>query len=70
MARRSKVQTRTDCVIQAVMHVTHLKAGSELEIDPGKSEEKEAVSSGEVKASEHHPNGQEYARDDSDPVGV
>jgi hypothetical protein len=43
---------------------------SELEIDPDKSEEKEGVLSGEVKAYESNPKDKDHLREDSVPVGV
>lgn len=74
LRKRSRVLSPLGQVQDRKWYVTRLKTqqstDSELEIEPDKSEEEEPASSGEVKASESHPNDQENARDDCGPVGV
>ena len=81
-----EVQTQTNiCEIQAQYFLLWVKyrrdnyvpetpeqsTDSELsEIEPDRSEEEEPAPTGDVKASEPHPNDQENGRDDSSPVVV
>lgn len=80
-----EVQTQTNiCEIQAQYFLLWVKyrrdnyapenpeqsTDSELEIEPDRSEEEEPAPTGDMKASEPHPNDQENGRDDSSPVGV